>query len=63
MKDKTHLVPQSVIDCAQNMIETKQEHMKINYVMRLEAIRDYCDGILKMQLNRNVFEQPMRKRK
>jgi hypothetical protein len=46
-----HLVPQAVIDCAENLLQTKNENTKTSYTMRLEAIRDYCDEILKKQNN------------
>ena len=49
IKDKMHLIPQPVIECAENLVSTKQEHMKMNYIIRLEAIREYCDDILKAQ--------------
>ena len=45
--DKIHLVPQAVIDCVQGLSNTKQSNLRVNYVMRLEAIRDYCDQALK----------------
>ena len=41
------MIPQVVIDCAENLVSTKVEHMKTNYALRLEAIRDYCDDMLK----------------
>ena len=44
-----HLVPQMVIDCAENMARASSENSKMAYVMRLEAIRDYCDVALKKQ--------------
>lgn len=45
--NKIHLIPQPVIDCVENLRTTKQEHMRLNYIVRLEAIRDYCDQALK----------------
>jgi hypothetical protein len=44
-----HLVPQVVIDCAENLVQSKSENSKVTYAMRLEAIRDYCDSALKKQ--------------
>ena len=42
-----HLVPQVVIDCAENIKKnSKNRFVMDNYTMRLEAIRDYCDRIL-----------------
>lgn len=45
--DKIHLVPQAIIDCVQGLATTKQDNLRLNYIMRLEAIRDYCDYALK----------------
>lgn len=45
--EKLHLVPQAVIDCAINLSNTKQDNLRLNYIMRLEAIREYCDYVLK----------------
>jgi hypothetical protein len=57
-----HLIPQPVIDCAEGLASTKQEHMKMNYIIRLETIREYCDNILKSQNQpRWAQQQPIRK--
>ena len=53
--DKLHLVPQAVIDCVQGLSTTKQDNLRLNYIMRLEAIRDYCDAALKVSSDRNTF--------
>lgn len=53
--DKIHLVPQAVIDCVQGLTNTKQDNLRVNYVMRLEAIREYCDYALKVAGERNTF--------
>lgn len=45
--EKMHLIPQAVIDVAENLANTKQNNLRENYVVRLEAIREYCDDILK----------------
>jgi len=45
--DKMHLIPQAVIDCAEGVANTKQDNLRLNYIMRLEAIRDYCDEVIK----------------
>ena len=47
LKNKMHLVPQIVIDCADNYKASKIEHMRESYLTRLEAIRDYCDSVIK----------------
>ena len=49
--EKSHLVPQVVIDCAEGLASTRQDNLRLNYVMRLEAIRDYCDRALKASHN------------
>jgi hypothetical protein len=46
--NKIHLIPQPVIDCVEGLKTTPQEHMRLNYIVRLEAIRDYCDQALKL---------------
>lgn len=45
--NKIHLIPQPVIECVESLRTTKQEHMRLNYIVRLEAIRDYCDQAIK----------------
>lgn len=56
---KIHLVPQIVIDCAENLANAKHDHMRDAYMSRLEAIRDYCDAALKQagSPTRQVFEK------
>ena len=53
--DKVHLVPQAVIDVVQNLSTTKQDNLRLNYIMRLEAIRDYCDYALKVSSQTQTF--------
>lgn len=53
--EKLHLVPQAVIDVAQGLNNTKQDNLKLNYIMRLEAIRDYCDTALKLSNQTQTF--------
>jgi len=48
-ESKLHLIPQAIIDCATDLATTKNENIKINYIVRLETIRDYCDQVLKSQ--------------
>lgn len=55
-----HNVPQVIIDVAENLINAKQENMRTNYIMRLEAIRDYCDAIIKQQ-SQPKWIRPIRK--
>ena len=58
--DKIHLVPQVVIDCVQGLTSTKQDNLKLNYIMRLEAIRDYCDESIRkhnIETNTNIWKR------
>jgi len=57
-----HNVPQVVIDVAENLVNTKQENMRTNYMMRLEAIRDYCDAVLKQQNTKSIFNIPAKRK-
>lgn len=61
-QNKIHMVPQIVIDCAENLMNTKIDHMRDTYTLRLETIREYCDEALKRagSPTRQVFD---RKRK
>jgi hypothetical protein len=52
---KIHLIPQPVIDCVEGLRTTKQDHMRLNYIVRLEAIRDYCDAAIKSADNKSSF--------
>lgn len=43
-----HLLPVSIIDLVEKLNQTKlRENERMNYVLRLEAIRDYCDAALR----------------
>jgi hypothetical protein len=58
--EKLHLVPQVVIDCAQSLATTKQDNLRLNYIIRLEAIRDYCDDAIRrhnMEVNTNIYKR------
>ena len=58
--DKIHLVPQVVIDCAQGLSVTKQDNLRLNYIIRLEAIRDFCDQAIRkhnMEANTNIYKR------
>jgi hypothetical protein len=48
-ENKIHLIPQAILDCAADLVKTKNENVKVNYIVRLETIRDYCDQVLKAQ--------------
>ena len=56
------MIPQPVIDCAENLFTTKQDHLKQSYIARLETIRDYCEDVLKKANNRPAFTIPVKKK-
>jgi len=58
-QNNIHMVPQIVIDCAENLASAKIDHMRDTYTLRLEAIRDYCDEALKRSSSpaRQVFDK------
>ena len=58
-QNNLHMIPQPVIDCAENLFTTKQDHLKQTYIARLETIRDYCEDVLKKASNptRQVFDK------
>jgi hypothetical protein len=46
-ENKIHLVSQVVIDCADNIFNpSNNAHVRDTYLMRIEAIRDYCNEVL-----------------
>jgi hypothetical protein len=58
--NKIHLVPQAVLDCAEGLNNTKQDNLRLNYILRLEAIREFCDLTIRkhnMEVNTNVFKR------
>ena len=56
-ENKVHLVPQIVIDCAENIFSpTTNSNSRDTYVMRIEAIRDYCNEMLaKTSKDKHMF--------
>ena len=62
-ESKMHLIPQAIIDCATDLATTKNENIRINYVMRLETISDYCDQVLKSQNQQQVRWSPPARKK
>ncbi len=61
-KNRLHMVPQVVIDCAENFINTKNPNTRQTYETRLEAIREYCEYMLKQnQFSVSTFERKVRK--
>lgn len=61
-ESKLHLIPQAIIDCATDLATTKNENIKVNYIVRLETIRDYCDQVLKSQNQQVRWTPPARKK-
>lgn len=61
-QNNLHMIPQPVIDCAENLFTTKQDHLKQSYIARLETIRDYCEDVLKKANNRPAFTIPVKKK-
>lgn len=47
MSNKAHLVPQAVIDCYESAKRERNDFSRDNYILRLEAIKEYCDRALK----------------
>ena len=62
-ESKLHLIPQAIIDCAADLATTKNENIKVNYIVRLETIRDYCDQVLKSQNQQQVRWSPPARKK
>jgi hypothetical protein len=53
-----HLVPPSVTDIVEKLVSPiAHENEKMNYILRLEAIRDYCIDII----NKNNNTSPVTK--
>lgn len=59
-----HLVPINVVDVVENMLDkNRRENEHQNYVLRVEAIRDYCTEALDRNKNKISAVQFQRKRK
>lgn len=55
MKNK-HLIPPSVLDIVDKYNSPlAQENEKMNYILRLEAIRDFCEEVLKKNDQQNFL--------
>lgn len=52
-----HLLPVNIIDMVNTFNNTKNQNEKLNYQIRLEAVRDFCDSAIK----KNLAEAPQRK--
>lgn len=58
--DNLHLIPQAILDCAEGLSKTKQDNLKLNYIIRLEAIRNFCDEAIRkhnMETNTNIWKR------
>lgn len=51
-----HMVPQAVIDCAENI--SKSGRIDDLYLLRIEAIRDYCNQVVKQYENKRALSAP-----
>lgn len=52
-----HLLPVNIVDLVQKLNQTDiRENERMNYVLRLETIRDYCDQAIRKS------EQNMKKK-
>jgi len=62
-ENKMHMVPQVVVDCAENIFNpVNNAHMRDAYVMRIEAIRDYCNEMLQKSSNIRTLNVPVKKK-
>lgn len=63
-KNRMHMIPQVVIDCAENFVSTKNENSRVAYETRLIAIKEYCDFMLKQRAGvTDTFSNTKRSRK
>lgn len=64
--NRMHLIPPSVIDIVEKLNSpTVHVNEKMNYIVRLEAIRDYCISSINKNNNssqkNSVFKEPRNK--
>lgn len=58
---KIHLVPEMIVDLGNKATDRSiVQHIRDNYIMRLEAIRDYCNSVLEKN-NNNVSDYRRKK--
>lgn len=63
MKDESHNIPFQVESLIANLLnKTERQHVRENYCMRLESIRDIIDGSIKKYKTENMLDQVKRKR-
>lgn len=60
-----HLIPVGVIDIVDKLNKATHENEKMNYVLRLEAIQEYCNDILHQnnKFNKSPFDVTKRMKK
>jgi len=64
MSDSNHNIPFQVENLIQNMMnKSEREHVRENYRMRLESIRDAIDASLKKYRNDSFMNVPVRKKR
>jgi hypothetical protein len=57
-ESKIHMIPQIIIDCAENLLTSTNPNMKDTYTLRLEAIRDYCNEALMAAQHKTNYIPP-----
>ena len=64
MNNETHNIPFQIENLIQNMMDkSEREHVRENYRMRLESIRDAIDASLKKYKNDSYMNVPVKKRR
>ena len=52
-----HLVPVNILDIGEKIAQQNiRENERANYLLRLEATRDYCDALIKKEKDRKARE-------
>lgn len=63
MNDESHNIPFQVQSLIDNMMDKKEKsHIRDNYRMRLESIRDSIDASIRKYKNDDMMQQVKRKR-
>lgn len=64
MKDESHNIPFQVQNLIDNMLSrTERDHVRDNYRVRLESIRDAIDSSLRKYKNDDMIQSHSTKRK
>jgi hypothetical protein len=57
-----HMVPVNIIDIVNKLSDqTIRENERINYILRLEAIRDYCITAINNDFSKGSYKKVFRK--